>query len=197
MIRVTIRFHKDLSFFLSAKARDKDVEVSFLLTRSVKDLIESFGVPHVEVDLILVNGSPVGFNYLVDDGDVIVVSPPEPQNVTRFIVDVHLGTLARRLRMLGFDTLYDTSLDDRGLAEYSEEEDRALLSRDTQLLMRNRIACGLYVRSIHPTEQVVEVIKRFTLLERIDPFSRCISCNGCGEMMGKGKGLFCVQEVKK
>ncbi len=184
MIHATIRFHKELSFFLSGTARDRDVDTSSLLSRSVKDLIESFGVPHVEVDQILVNGFPVGFDYLIQDEDVIHVSPPGPTssratlNTARFIVDVHLKTLARRLRMLGFDTLYDRTLEDRRLAEYSKKEDRALLSRDTQLLMRNSITRGMYVRSTHPKEQLLEVIRRFALLERIVPFYRCILCNG-------------------
>ena len=125
--------------------------------------------------------SPVVFEYLVCNGDWIYVLPPlvpAPLDNPRFIADVHLKTLARRLRMLGFDTLYDRTLEDHTLAEQSKSEGRVLLSRDTQLLMRNTVTHGLYIRSTDPAKQVLEVIKRFSLLEKITPFRRCIPCNG-------------------
>ena len=153
-------------------------------------MIESFGVPHVEIDLVLVNGLPVGFDYLVCNGDWVYVLPPlDPisLDIPRFIADVHIKTLARRLRMLGFDTLYSRTLADHKLAEYSKNEDRVLLSRDTQLLMRNAVTRGLYIRSTHPPEQVLEVIKRFNLLEKITPLSRCILCNGEIASIQKGE----------
>ena len=178
MIRAIIRFHKELSFFLSDNARDRDVAVTSLLTRSAKDLIESFGVPHVEIDSIIVNGTPVGSDYLLREGDRIEVTPTGPRKSTRFIADVHVKTVARRLRMLGFDTLYDHSMDDDELAGYSEREARALLSRDRQLLMRNKVTSGMCLRSTNPDEQLLEVLRRFSLLNKIAPFSRCITCNG-------------------
>jgi uncharacterized protein len=182
VIRVTLRFHTELSFFLSKEFREKDFETSFFVTRGVKDLIESFGVPHVEVGRILVNGSPAGFEYLVQNGDFVSVLPI-PTNQTpaaepRFIADVHVKTLVRRLRMLGFDTLYDPTLDDHALAKLSGRDSRILLTRDRQLLMRNIVTYGMYVRSTQPDKQVLEVAKRYSLLEKARPFCRCIPCNG-------------------
>lgn len=181
MIRVSLRFGKELSFFLIDKYRETAFETSSYITRSAKDLIESFGVPHVEVNQIIVNGSPVGFDYLIQNGDSITVLPnlsqPVPGN-RRFIADVHLKTLVRRLRMLGFDTIYDPALDDSALAERSGRESRVLLTRDRQLLMRNAVTLGMYVRSMEPEKQVIEVIKRFELAKKIRPFYRCIPCNG-------------------
>ncbi len=195
MIHVSVCFHEALDFFISRGHESRSLEAEFHVTRSVKDLIESIGVPHVEVDCILVNGVSVRFDYLLADGDSVKVFPPgissipsekenllhlvppDPQPV-RFIADVHLKTLTRHLRMLGFDTLYDRSWDDDILAELSEQQERVLLSRDTRLLMRSNVTRGLYIRSTHPRTQIVEVINRYDLSRRIDPFKRCISCNG-------------------
>ena len=204
MIDVTVTLHEDLHFFLAAPSRRRDINASFHVTRSVKDLIESLGVPHVEVDCILVNGACVGFDYLLKEGDAVSVfppnlppestgcqeaellrlCPPDRQNPA-FLADVHLKTLARLLRMLGFDTLYDSGWDDNDLACISERENRVLLSRDTRLLMRNSVTRGLYVRSTNPDKQVIEVIRRFHLADRFCPFKRCISCNG--EIAGIGR----------
>lgn len=197
MIHVTVAFHEDLHFFLSDESRRGDSEASFHVTRSAKDLIESLGVPHVEVDCILVNGASVGFDYLLAENDRITVfppglsarsfgckesellrlSPPDREN-PRFLADVHLKTLARLLRMLGFDTLYDRRWDDHDLARIAEQEGRVLLSRDTRLLMRNNVPRGFYVRSTNPDEQIVEAVIRYHLADRFDPFKRCINCNG-------------------
>ena len=117
MYRVTIRFYEELNDFLEPSRRKSDIEIVFPERRSVKDLIESFGVPHVEVDLILVNGESVDFSRIVADGDRISVYPvfetldigpvtrlrPDPLREPRFVLDVHLRKLARRLRLLGFD----------------------------------------------------------------------------------------------
>ncbi|HON80431.1 MAG TPA: Mut7-C RNAse domain-containing protein, partial [Spirochaetota bacterium] len=147
MYRVTIRFYEELNDFLPRQDRKRDIEVSFNGRRSIKDFIESMGVPHVEVDLILVHGISVDFNYLIQDGDRISVYPvferlsiegvtrlrPAPLRLTRFVLDVHLRKLARRLRLLGFDTDYDEHRDDPELAELSAKENRILLTRDRGL----------------------------------------------------------------
>jgi uncharacterized protein with PIN domain len=182
VIHVTVGFHEDLEFFLSRTPAARNSSFTFAVTRSVKDLIESLGVPHVEVAGIEVNDVPVGFDYLLNDGDFVYVHPASPSpaegEATRFIADVHVKTLARYLRMLGFDTLYDRGWDDVTLASISQRENRVLLSRDTRLLMRSNITRGMYVRSIHPRTQIIDVIKRYNLSGRIDPFKRCITCNG-------------------
>lgn len=191
MYRVTIRFYEELNDFLPAASRKKEMNFEFRGRRSVKDLIESFGVPHVEVDLILVNGESVGFSHIVADGDRISVYPvfetldvgtvtrlrPDPLRDPRFVLDVHLRKLARRLRLMGFDVDYHPDRDDDALADIAEREERILLSRDRQLMMRRKVSRGLYVRNTDPALQVTEVLERLDLWELCRPFSRCIECN--------------------
>ena len=191
MYRILIRFYEELNFFLDRDHRQREFSVDFPGKRSVKDLIESLGVPHVEVDLILVNSTPVTFDYLVQDNDRISVYPEferldirgvtplkdRPLRQTRFVADVHLHTLARKLRMLGFDTDYEKHRDDDVLAEISEREKRVLLTRDRQLLMRKNVSRGLYVRNTDPDKQIREIIRRMDLYSSIEPFKRCVLCN--------------------
>ncbi len=189
---IRIRFYEELNDFLPPAQR----KVAFLhhlkQPTSIKDTIESLGVPHPEVDLILVNGQSVGFDYPVRDGDCISVYPvfealditpvtrlrPVPLRVTRFVLDVHLGRLAAYLRLLGFDTLHRKDYDDPTLAEISVSERRILLTRDRRLLMRRQITHGYYVRTTQPREQLLEVLTRFDLLKAQRPFTRCLHCNG-------------------
>jgi uncharacterized protein len=160
--------------------------------RSVKDVVESVGVPHVEVALLLCDGTPVGFEHRVTGGERVsalpplrhlghegapVASPPPP-TTPRFVCDVHLGTLSRRLRLLGLDTLYDRSWDDLQLADVAAREDRILLSRDRGLLKRRSVTHGYLPRSDDPDEQTVEVAARFRLGEHLAPSTRCVRCNG-------------------
>ncbi len=194
---VTIRFYEELNFFLPRQMRKQDIIVDFGGRRSVKDFVESMGVPHVEVDLILVHGRSVGFDYIVRDGDRISVYPlfeslditgvtrlrPEPLRESRFVLDVHLRKLARNLRLFGFDTDYEKERDDDELARIAEEEKRILLTRDRQLLMRRVVDRGLYVRSTDPDGQIREILARLDLSRQCHPFTRCISCNGLLERL--------------
>lgn len=197
MYRVTIRFYEELNDFLPPVKRKKDIDFEFPGRRSVKDLIESFCVPHVEVDLILANGKSVDFSYIVNDGDRISVYPvfetfdigtvtrlrPAPLRDPRFVLDVHLQKLARRLRLLGFDVDYQPDRDDAELADIAERENRILLSRDRQLMMRKKVTRGLYVRNTDAEKQVNEVLDRLDLRGRCRPFTRCIECNGAIESL--------------
>lgn len=165
---------------------------TFDVSPSVKDLIESCGVPHTEVDLIVANGKSVDFSHRVEDNDYISVYPvfesfdvspivrvrPEPLRDTRFVADNHLGKLARFLRLLGFDTSYDQKWPDPELVSISVREGRVLLTRDVELLKHRKLTHGYYVRATEPREQIVEVIRRFHLEEAVDPFTRCMNCNG-------------------
>jgi uncharacterized protein with PIN domain/sulfur carrier protein ThiS len=192
MSHATFRFYAGLNHFLPYARRQTEFEHSFEGRVSIKDMIESFGVPHTEIDLILVNGKPVDFDYIVQEDDRVSVYPdftavdisplirlrPEPLEVPRFVLDIHLGRLAGYLRMLGFDTLYPENYDDEYLAEISSTEDRILLSRDRGLLMRKIVVYGYYVRSTNPRQQVVEVARRYNLIPKIEPFRRCAHCNG-------------------
>ena len=189
---ITIRFYEELNDFLKNYPLKTDIPFSFKGKRSIKDLIENFGVPHVEVDMILINGKPVRFDYIVENGDRISVYPVfERFNIghtsllrdytlrtSKFVLDVHLGKLAKHLRLLGFDTDYTRFRDDPELAEISDKEHRILLTRDRQLLMRSIVQWGLIIRSDQPIQQIVEVLNKLDLWDEIKPFTRCKSCNG-------------------
>lgn len=204
MSQSTLRFYADLNYFLPADRRQVDFAHTFDGRVSVKDMIESFGVPHTEIDLILVNGTSVNgesvdFNYLVAHGDRISVYPsfttvdvtplirlqPARLAVPRFVLDIHLGRLAAYLRMLGFDSLFPENYDDDVLANISSREDRILLSRDRGLLMRKIVTYGYYVRATNPRQQAVEVVRRFDLVDQIVPFRRCAHCNSLIEPVEK------------
>jgi len=194
MAQAEIRFHARLNFFLPKARQHAAFKHSFDGTPSVKDMIESLGVPHTEVESIQVNGSPVDFSYLVKDGDSISVHPAAETgglvkwpsgDETRFVLDIHLGRLAAHLRMLGFDTLYSNTADDPELARISSTENRVLLTRDLGLLKRSIVTYGYYVRSTNPRRQVGEVLRRFKLVDAIRPFHRCLACNGLIEAVRK------------
>jgi uncharacterized protein with PIN domain len=186
---VRLNLHGDLDFFLRSAARGRSIERRLGEKTSVKDAIESFGVPHPEVDLILVNGRPVDFNYaLTNDVDIelypVVTERPQFKykplqgaSYSGFVVDGHLGKLARGLRLLGFDVFYDSAAEDRQLLKVMERENRALLTRDRRLLMHAVVKTGYFPRSQNADEQTVEVIRRFDLLGSIAPFTRCLHCN--------------------
>lgn len=190
-LNVTIRFYEELNDFIKEDLRKQKIQTSFYGKRTVKDLIESYGVPHVEVDLILVNGGSVGFDHIMKDGDLISVYPvferlnisglsklrDVPLRDTRFILDVHLGKLAKYLRMLGFDTLYHNKMDDPELAMISNNTKRILLTRDRGLLMRRKVERGVFIRNNEPFDQCLEVIEKLDLLDAVHPFSRCMLCN--------------------
>lgn len=156
----------------------------------MKDLIESLGVPHPEIDLVLANGASVTFDYVIQNGDRIAVFPrfaifdigtltrvrPRPLEKIRFVADVHLGKLARHLRLAGIDTAYRDDADDAALAETADREKRILLTRDQGLLKRRTVAHGYFIRETHPHRQLVEVLRRFSPLD-LQPFSRCLRCN--------------------
>src|SRR5947209_2782512 len=127
--RVYLRFHAELNDHLPPGAGHQTVERTFLVPGSVKDLIESCGVPHTEVSRIVVNGAAVDSAYIIRDGDRIEVYPAfEAPADPRFVLDVHLGKLAAYMRMLGFDTLYRSCFSDAELTRISVEDHRVLLT---------------------------------------------------------------------
>jgi uncharacterized protein with PIN domain len=190
----TIRFYAELNDFLPLNQRQVAFKHNFLGHPTIKDLIESLGVPHTEVDLILVDGESVGFSRQMQDGESASVYPvfrkidiatltyvrPEPLPEFRFVLDTHLGRLASYLRMVGFDTIYRFT--DNELAAISASERRILLTRDRGLLKRSEVAYGYCVRTDDPVLQLPEVLRRFDLLDQIRPFQRCMRCN---EMLSK------------
>ncbi|MCW8905897.1 MAG: Mut7-C ubiquitin/RNAse domain-containing protein [Sedimenticola sp.] len=200
--RVTLRFYQELNDFLPPGRRQRDFHHPWQ-AGSVKDLVESLGVPHTEIDLILANGRSVDFGYPVQAGDRISVYPvfealditpatrlrPRPLRCTRLVLDCHLGRLAAYLRMLGFDTLYRNDYDDATLAEISDREQRILLTCDRKLLMRKQVTRGYFVRSRRPREQLREVIRRLDLAHAFQPFTRCMVCNQLLEPVEKSRVL--------
>lgn len=199
MSRVQLRFYEELNDFLPAALRKTDIPHVFDRRTSVKDMIESFGVPHTEVDIILVNGHSMDFSYIVQDGDRISVYPvfeslditpllrlrPAPLRIPVFILDCNLGRLARYLRLLGFDCLYQNDYDDETIATIADSEQRIVLTRDRALLQRKIITRGYFVRALRPRLQVKEVLARFDLYRLVSPFKRCIRCNGALQAIDK------------
>lgn len=188
----TFRFYEELNDFLPPPRRKRAFEHGFRGPVAIKDAIEALGVPHTEIELILVNGRSVRFSYRLRDGDHVSVYPvfetfdvtpllrlrPRPLRISRFVLDTHLGALARYLRLLGFDTLYSNSCDDAELARLAHEQRRILLTRDVGLLKRNRVTRGYFLRQVRPINQVREIVERFDLRGQARPFRRCIRCNG-------------------
>ncbi len=190
--KIHIRFYEELNDFLPVRKRKKSFDIILNGRSTIKDVIESQRVPHTEIDLILVNGESVRFDYIPDDGDQVSVYPvfetfdisgitrlrPEPLRETRFILDVHLGKLARKLRMIGFDTLYRNDYEDDQIIEIGVTEKRIILTRDIGILKNKKVTHGYYLRSNQPEEQLKEVIRHFDLVGQIRPLNRCIACNG-------------------
>jgi uncharacterized protein with PIN domain len=186
---IRLNFFGDLGFFLGSKFRSQPVERRLRERTSIKDVIESCGVPHPEVDAILVNGQAVGFDHtLVSDTEVKVFPVAnrdtlradkhlQETEISRFVADGHLGKLTRNLRLFGFDTAYSARADDRELLDIMARENRALLTRDRRLLMHSIVQHGYCPRSQTADEQTAEVLGRFNLVELIAPFTRCLRCN--------------------
>ena len=187
---IRLNFFGDLGFFLGSRFRSQTVERRLSERTSIKDVIESCGVPHPEVDVILVNGQAVGgFDHtLVSDAEVTVFPVAnrdtletnkhlQVTEIIRFVADGHLGKLTRNLRLLGFDVVYRARADDRELLDIMARENRALLTRDRRLLMHSIVRHGYCPRSQAGDQQTVEVLRRFNLVELIAPFTRCLRCN--------------------
>ena len=197
--RASFRFYAELNDHLPPEQQYKTLEKAFFTPGTVKDMIESFGVPHTEVDLIIANGHSVDFSYLVQNGDRIAVYPtfesfdvtpeqrlrPQPLRNPKFILDVHLGKLAAYLRMLGFDAEYERSSTDARLVQISASEHRILLTRDRGLLKHSAVTHGYWVRETNSRRQIAEIMSRFHLAAAIRPFTRCMACNGALEPISK------------
>ncbi|MEJ2597440.1 MAG: Mut7-C RNAse domain-containing protein [Anaerolineales bacterium] len=193
MIEATFRFYDELNDFLPADQRGQPVALTFSEHQTVKHLFESLGVPHPEVASVQINGRAGDFASLLKDGDQVDVLPLSPEECEAqardsskgFLLDIHLGKLARYLRILGFDTIYQNDFKDEELAEISHNQERILLTRDRRLLMRNLVQRGYCIRALQPRQQVLEVVQRFKLSDRVIPFQRCPHCNTALEAVSK------------
>jgi uncharacterized protein with PIN domain len=188
----SFRFYAELNDFLPPTKQQIPLVYPFHGMPTIKEAIEAGGVPHTEVDLILVNGVSVVFDYRLRDGDRVAVYPvfesfdispllclrPQPLREPKFILDVHLGKLAKYLRMLGFDTLYRNDYQDPDIIAMALRERRIILTHDRGLLKARAVTHGYWIRSTEPQQQVREVLQRFDLQRLIRPLQRCLLCNG-------------------
>jgi uncharacterized protein with PIN domain len=191
IVAATFRFYEELNDFLAPERRGHEFAARCARAATTKHMIEALGVPHTEVELVLVNGESVGFERALADGDRVAVYPkfealditpllrvrPRPLRETRFVADAHLGGLAHLLRMTGFDTLYDNHFDDAEIQRLASSQHRIVLSRDRDLLKRRAIDHGCYVRALRSELQLHEVFERLDLARSARPFTRCLSCN--------------------
>jgi uncharacterized protein len=195
---VELHVHGDLNDFLPAPVRGTPLRRAIAGRPGVKDVLEAAGVPHPEIALVVVDGVTVGLDHRLQPGDRVDAFPAgaaepvedagaasAPGAHPRFVLDGHLGRLAAYLRMCGFDTLYRRDAGDAELARLAGRDDRILLTRDVGLLKRSIVRRGAFVRSEHPPDQLVEVVRRFGLAARVRPFARCLRCNGCLEPMDR------------
>ena len=186
------RFYEELNDFLPADRHKTSFRSSFSGTPSVKDVIQAIGVPHTAIDLVLVDGQSVDFSHRLRGGERVAVYPeferldispvirlrPRPLRDTCFILDVHLGKLARYLRMLGFDTAYSRDWDNAVLIDLSLREKRIILTRSLEILKQNRVTHSYWLRHQEPRQQLLEVLRALDLFSQVQPFTRCMDCNG-------------------
>lgn len=185
------RFYEELNDFLAPQRRKNVFPIEIDRGRSVKDAIESAGVPHTEVDLILVDGVSVAFEHVLHGGERVSVYPvferldiapvvrlrPSPLRETRFVLDTHLGRLARHLRLAGFDSLWENDYRDEEIVALSLAQKRVILTRDKGILMRRAVQHGHFVHETESEKQLCEVVRAFQLERTPAPFSRCRLCN--------------------
>lgn len=185
------RFYEELNDFLPKHRRKTDFVAKFKEKRSIKDMIESLGIPHTEIDLILVNGKSVDFNYIMENNDRVSVYPVfESFNITKvsrlrktplrkhqFIADANLGNIAKYMRVMGFDLFYDPLISAREIIKISKRENRIILTQSRKLLKIKDVTHGIYVRPGTATEQIRRIINFLDIKDKIKPFSRCLRCN--------------------
>src|ERR1051325_678576 len=185
----TFRFYAQLNDFLPHALRHGRFAQPMRAAAPVKDVIESLGVPHPEVDVITVNGEAADFAYRLREEDHVCVYPVfrrldlgnvarvggDPPPPVRLSLDIHLRKLASLLRLAGFDAVLLT--DDAEVAAVSAREDRVALTRDVGLLKRSVIQYGRWIRNTDAEQQLVEVLDRFGIVDEMHPFARCMECN--------------------
>ncbi|CAG4906399.1 Mut7-C ubiquitin/RNAse domain-containing protein [Paraburkholderia saeva] len=191
MVTATFRFYEELNDFIARPLRRRSFSCACARGATAKHMIEAIGVPHTEVELILVNGESVGFQHPLADGDRVAVYPKfeafdiqpllrvreRPLRTMRFVADAHLGGLAQLLRLAGFDTLYDNHYPDEDIEAIAASDHRIVLTRDRELLKRRTITHGCYVRALKPKIQLREIFDRLDLAGSAQPFRLCLACN--------------------
>lgn len=195
------RFYEELNDYLPKEKQKQAFTYHYKGNPTIKDVVEAIGVPHVEVDLILVNGRSVDFKYKLKQGDRVSVYPvfellnidnisqvrKKPLRNPSFILDAHLGKLSRYLRLLGFDSLYRNDYADHEIIDIAIKERRIILTRDIGILKNDKVTHGYWLRSQDSKQQLNEVLQKFDLFSKIKEFSRCIACNGKIKKVNKNK----------
>ena len=201
MPKAIFRFYEELNDFLPEAKKKTDFGAEFKGKRSIKDMIESLGVPHTEIDLVLVNGKSVDFRYILQDQDRVSVYPvfesfniegithlrEIPLRKTKFVADNNLGDIVKYLRVLGFDVYYDTSLSQREIIEISKKEKRIILTKSKGLLKFKEVTHGLYIYPGNAEEQVKRIVDFLDIKNSAKPFSRCLHCNSLLKIISKEK----------
>jgi len=191
MSTASFRFYAELNEFLPPARRQREFACACARRATTKHMIEALGVPHTEVELILLNGVSVGFGHILQQGDRLAVYPvfealdvtpllrvrARPLRNTAFIADAHLGGLARLLRMAGFDTLYSNAWPDSEIAAIGAQQGRIVLTRDRDLLKHKAVTHGCYLHALKPQQQFMELLDRLDLRRSLRPFSLCVECN--------------------
>ena len=183
-MEIQIGFDPRLHLFLGVAQRAAGATVRCDGVSSLGHVIESLGVPLTEVGTLRVGGRPVAAAHVPARGERIEVDavrlpqrPPRLGVPLRFLLDIHLGTLVRRMRLLGLDAAYENpDIGDGALAAKSAAEERIMLSRDRGLLRRRELFAGAFVYSHRPGQQLDEVLTRF--VPPLAPWTRCTACNG-------------------
>jgi len=200
-VELFIQFDKRLDFFLAEKKNGGQFEYKLTRKASVKDIIESFGIPHTEIGHIAFNKKEINFSYIPSAPGLLNVQSVEPPfNVLfptflrpfplkrfKFLADVNVIKLGRLLIILGFDVHYSSSLSDHEIVEIAETESRIILTRDTALLKRRKIIFAKRIKADHPYEQLIETIRFFGMEKQISFLSRCTNCN-C-KLVGVSKAM--------
>ncbi len=211
MPKAIFRFYEELNDFLPRHRRKVDFEVMFKGKRSIKDMIEALGIPHTEVDLVLVDGNSVAFNYILQDNDCVSVYPVfESLNITnvthlrktplrrnKFIADINLGDIVKYMRALGFDIYYDALFSSREIIDISKTENRIILTKSRKLLKFKEVSHGIFIRPGTPTEQIRRIIEYLDIKDDIKPFSRCLRCNRSLVVVRKEKILDRIPPMAK
>ena len=202
MKKIKFRFYSRLNLFLDKSSHKKELIHSFFGRQSIKDRIETIGIPHTEVHLILENGTPVDFKHQARGGTLYSVYPffhnldlTEDMQLRvpykgkpKFILDTHLGKLARYLRFYNFDTVYQNKYKDKKIVDIAVEDNRIILTRDHGLLKRKRVVYGFFIHHDDPIYQLASVVDRYNLFSYdLKTNSRCPLCNKSLQKVPKQK----------
>ncbi len=182
--KAVFRFYEELNDYLPEEKKKVFFAYNFKGNPSVKDVIESIGIPHAEIDLILVNSKSVEFSYSLKDGDIVSIYPVfetlDISNVThlrkkpirkpKFILNSHLEKLTGYLQKIGLDTFYRECYKNNEIIKIAVREGRIILTQNPEILKNREVTHGYCIRSISPEKQLNEVIDYFDLYSKINLF---------------------------